>query len=422
MTVEVGERRRVAAGGWRKAAAFAGPGYLIAVGYVDPGNWATDIEGGARYGFTLVSVIAISNALAIFLQTLSLRLGIATGRDLAWLCRDRLSLPASVMLWITAEIAIIACDLVEVIGAAIALQLLFGLPLLAGVAATTVEVFLVLWLQNRGMRYVEALVMALLLVIGACLAGELAMARTDFGALAAALVPSPTIVTDPDRLYLALGILGATVMPHNLYLHSAIVQSRALDRSPGGKREAIRFATIDSAVALFGAFALNVAILVLAVTLHTAGHQDVREIQQAYLLLAAVIGSGAAQVLFAIALLAAGQLSAVTGTMAGQIVMEGFLRWQVPPRLRRLATRALAILPAALLLAIVGDSAANRLLVFSQVVMSLQLVLTVAPLLMFTGSREVMGPFASSPLVRVLGGFVAAGIGLANGWLVWQML
>ncbi|MGH7048505.1 MAG: Nramp family divalent metal transporter, partial [Stellaceae bacterium] len=319
---------------WGKFGAFAGPGFLVAVGYIDPGNWATDIAGGSAYGYSLLSAIAISNLLAIFLQALALRLGIATGRDLAQLCRERYSRPVALCLWIGAEIAIIACDLGEVIGAAIALQLLFRVPLVLGVCLTALDVLIVLWLMNRGFRYVEALVMTLLALIGGCFAIELFFSRPEIGAIVAGLIPSPQIITDPGMLYLAIGILGATVMPHNLYLHSSIAQTRNYDLDERGKREAIRFAGIDSMTALMFAFFINAAILIMAVAFHRAGHTDVSEIQDAYRLLEPLFSTGLASLLFGIALLASGQNSTLTGTLAGQIVMEGFVRLRVSPVVR----------------------------------------------------------------------------------------
>jgi manganese transport protein len=407
---------------WRKLGAFAGPGYLVAVGYIDPGNWATDIAGGSKFGYSLLSVIALSNLLAIFLQTLSLRLGIAAGRDLAQLCRDRFSWPTAVCLWVSSELAIIACDLAEVIGSAIALQLLFGLPLTFGVCLTALDVFLVLWLQNRGFRYIEALTVTLLCVIAGCFAIELVLAQPDFAEVAASLLPSQQIVTDPAMLYIAIGILGATVMPHNLYLHSSIAQTRRFDQSDQGKREAIRFGTIDTTIALMAAFFINAAILILAATFHRAGYTDVSEIQDAYQLLTPVLGSALASVLFAIALLASGHMSAVTGTLAGQIVMEGFLRRQFSPVLRRLATRALAILPAVGVTIAYGETGTGQLLVLSQVVLSLQLSFAVVPLLIFTSDRRIMGSFANPRWIKAGGGCAAGAIAIINGWLVWQTL
>lgn len=401
--------------------AFAGPGYLIAVGYVDPGNWATDLAGGAKYGYALLSVIALSNLLAIFLQTLSLRLGIASERDLAQLCRDRFSLPTAMSLWISCEIAIVACDLAEVLGAAIALELLFGMPLVFGVLLTGLDVFLVLWLQSRGFRYVEALVITLLCIIGGCFAVELTMIQPSIRELAAAVFPSSRIVTDPGMLYIAIGILGATVMPHNLYLHSSIVQSRNFAPTEPGKREAIRFSTIDAATALVAAMFINAAILILAAAFNQAGYTEFSEIQDAYRLLTPLLG-GLASLLFGVALLVSGQMSALTGTLAGQIIMEGFLRWRVSPVIRRLVTRALALLPAIGIVAVFGEGATGRLLVLSQVVLSLQLSFAVVPLVMFTGDSTLMGKFVNPRWVRAAAGCIAAFVALINTWLVWQVV
>lgn len=407
---------------WRKLGAFSGPGYLVAVGYMDPGNWATDLAGGAKYGYTLLAAILLSNLLAVFLQTLSLRLGIASGRDLAQLCRDRFSMPVALALWVAAELSIVACDLAEVIGAAIALQLLFGLPLLAGASVTVLDVFLVLWFQQRGFRYIEALVVSLLLVIGVCLAVDIVLARPEFGAMAAALLPSLQIVTDPGMLYAAIGILGATVMPHNLYLHSAIAQTRQFTRSHQGKAEAIRFGTLDTVTALSLALLINGAILVLATAFHRTGHVDVAEIQDAYRLLSPVLGAGIASVLFGVALLAAGQMSAMTGTLAGQIVMEGFWRRRVSPSLSRLAVRGLAIVPSLIVIAGSGEARIGALLVLSQVVLSLQLTFAVVPLVIFTSDRSLMGGFVNSRLIQLVGIGTATGIAAINVWLLVKML
>src|SRR5579872_6392167 len=406
---------------WRKMGAFAGPGYLIAGGHRGPGNWATDLAGGAKYGYALLSVIALSNLLAIFLQTLSLRLGIASERDLAQLCRDRFSLPTAMSLWISCEIAIVACDLAEVLGAAIALELLFGMPLVFGVLLTGLDVFLVLWLQSRGFRYVEALVITLLCIIGGCFAVELTMIQPSIRERAAAVFPSSRIVTDPGMLYIAIGILGATVMPHNLYLHSSIVQSRNFAPTEPGKREAIRFSTIDAATALVAAMFINAAILILAAAFNQAGYTEFSEIQDAYRLLTPLLG-GLASLLFGVALLVSGQMSALTGTLAGQIIMEGFLRWRVSPVIRRLVTRALALLPAIGIVAVFGEGATGRLLVLSQVVLSLQLSFAVVPLVMFTGDSTLMGKFVNPRWVRAAAGCIAAFVALINTWLVWQVV
>lgn len=407
---------------WGKVGSFAGPGSLVAVGYIDPGNWATDIAGGARYGYALISVIVVANLLAIFLQTLSLRLGIATGCDLAQLCRERFSRPMAIILWIACELAIMACDLAEVIGSAIGLQLLFGLPLIVGVCATALDVCFVLWLQSRGFRYMEALVVALLIVIGGCFALEMVLAQPDVREIAGSLLPSGRIVTEPGMLYVAIGIIGATVMPHNLYLHSAITQTRRFDLAERGRREAIRFATLDSTTALLAALFANAAIMILAAALHRAGFVRIAEIQDAYNLLTPLFGSGVASLLFGVALLASGQASAVTGTLAGQVVMEGFLRWRVSPVARRLVTRALAIAPAVIVTALYGEGATGQLLVLSQVILSLQLSFAVVPLVMFTSDRALMGAFANSGWVRIAGVAAAAVIAVLNLWLVRQAL
>ncbi|GGB24625.1 divalent metal cation transporter MntH [Sphingomonas metalli] len=413
----------VGAGRWRRFLAFAGPGYLVAVGYMDPGNWATDIAGGSAFGYTLLSVILLSNLMAIVLQALAARLGVAAGLDLAQACRAHFPRSVSLVLWLLCEIAIVACDLAEVLGTAIALKLLFGLPLVWGVIVTAVDVFLILALQRFGFRRLEAFIIALLAIIAACFAFELALARPDAGAILRGLVPTSEIVTNPAMLYIAIGILGATVMPHNLYLHSSIVQTRAFDRDGIGRREAARMATVDGTVALGLAFFINAAILILAAaTFHTAGRTDVAEIEEAYRLLAPSLGVGAASVVFAVALLASGQNSTVTGTLAGQIVMEGFLELRLPSWLRRLITRMLAIVPAVLVVGAAGDSGATRLLVLSQVILSLQLPFAVVPLVWFTGSRRIMGDFASPRWLAALAWTVAAVIIVLNATLLYGML
>jgi manganese transport protein len=412
---------RVPRGGsfWRKALAFAGPGYMVAVGYMDPGNWATDLAGGARFGYTLLSVVLLSNLMAILLQSLALKLGIVTGRDLAQACRDHYSRPVSFVLWVLCEIAIAACDLAEVIGAAIALNLLFGIPLIWGVVLTAFDVLLILMLQNKGFRWLEALVIALIASIGICFAVELAMARPAIAEVARGRVPTTEIVTNPMMLYIAIGILGATVMPHNLYLHSSIVQTRRVAPDPASKREAIRFATLDSTVALLFAFFINAAILILAAaTFHQTGHQNVADIGDAYHLLAPLLGATAASTLFAVALLAAGQNSTITGTLAGQIVMEGFLDIRLPAWLRRLVTRLIAIVPAVIVTALYGERGAAGLLILSQVILSLQLSFAVVPLVRFTGQRRKMGEFAHGRLLSAAAWSVAAVIMGLNGWLL----
>jgi manganese transport protein len=401
---------------WRKALAFAGPGYMVAVGYMDPGNWATDLAGGARFGYTLLSVILISNLMAILLQALALKLGIVTGRDLAQACRDHYSRPVSFALWVLCEIAIAACDLAEVIGSAIALNLLFGIPLVWGVCLTAFDVLLILLLQNKGFRYLEALVIALVATIGVCFAVELLMAQPALADMARGLLPHAEIVTNPAMLYIAIGILGATVMPHNLYLHSSIVQTRKVLPDDASRREAIRFATLDSTVALLFAFFINAAILVLAAaTFHQTGHQEVAEIGDAYRLLTPLLGTTVASTLFAVALLASGQNSTITGTLAGQIVMEGFLDIRLPAWLRRLITRLIAIIPAVIVTALYGEHGAGSLLILSQVILSLQLSFAVVPLVYFTSQRGKMGQFVNSPF---LAGTVAIVIGGLNAWLL----
>jgi manganese transport protein len=402
-------------GWWRKLFAFSGPGYLVAVGYMDPGNWATSLAGGSAYGYTLLSVIMISNLLAILLQALALKLGVATERDLARACRDHYSRPVSFLLWVGCEIAICACDLAEVIGSAIALNLLFHLPLVWGVCLTALDVLVVMYLQNKGFRYLEALVISLIGLIGACFLFEVLASHPVYLDLLGGLAPKPEILRNPGMLFVAIGILGATVMPHNLYLHSAIVQTRDYERTPEGKREAVKYAGIDSALALMGALFINGAILVLAAAVfHHAGKTDVAEIQDAYKLLSPMLGVGFAGTFFAIALLASGQNSTLTGTLAGQIVMEGFLDLRLAPWLRRLVTRLLAIIPAIIATAIYGESGTAKLLVWSQVVLSLQLSFAVFPLVMFTSDKAKMGPLVNAPWLKVLSWAAAIVILLLN--------
>jgi manganese transport protein len=405
----------------RKILAFSGPGYLVAVGYMDPGNWATDLAGGSKFGYGLIPTILISSFTAMFLQWLSLRLGVASGRDLAQLCRERFSPAVARLLWATCEIAITACDLAEVIGTAIALNLLFRLPLTLGVALTAADTLLILGLQHRGMRYIEAFVIALMCVIGACFIYEMACCRPILGEMASALLPSRTLLTDPSALYISLGIFGATVMPHNLYLHSAIAKDRSATLGALGKRDAIAFSTFDCLCALTVALLINGAILVLAAAaFHKTGHDQIAEIQDAYRLLTPLFGSTLAGVLFAVALLAAGQNSTLTGTMAGQIVMEGFLSLKISPALRRLLTRCLAILPALVATALAGEQGAARLLIFSQVVLSLQLGFAVIPLVMFTSDKTLMGSFVNGRAVKLAGYALGAAIVGVNLWLVAQ--
>lgn len=400
---------------WRKMAAYAGPGYLVAVGYMDPGNWATDIAGGSAFGYTLLSVILLSNLMAIVLQSLAARLGIATGRDLASACRDSYPKPVALSLWFLCELAIIACDLAEVIGTAIGLQLLFGLPLVWGVSLTALDVLLILALQKRGFRRLEAFVVALLIIIAGCFAYELAVAGPDWRAVAGGFVPRSEVLTNPAMLYIAIGIIGATVMPHNLYLHSAIVQTRSFDQSEDGRREAVRYATLDSTVALMLALFINGAILVLAAAaFHTTGRTEVAEIQDAYQLLTPVLGAAAASTLFAVALLASGQNSTVTATLAGQVVMEGFLKMRLAPWLRRLITRMLAIIPAVTVAALYGESGTARLLVLSQVILSMQLPFAVIPLVHLTADRAKMGALAAPRWLSVVAWIIAAVIVVLN--------
>ena len=394
---------------WRKMLAFAGPGFLVAVGYMDPGNWATDLAGGAQFGYTLLAVILISNLMAILLQHLCVKLGVATGRDLAQACRDHYSKPTVWFLWVLCELAIAACDLAEVVGSAIALQLLFGIPLVWGCIITCLDVLAVLYLQNKGFRYVEALVVVLIATVGGCFAAELFFAKPSLTGVLLGFVPSAEILKNQNMLYVSIGILGATVMPHNLYLHSSIVQTRNFERTPEGRREAIKFATIDSSVALMFALFINAAILILsAATFYGTSHQNVASIQDAYHLLSPTLGVGIASTLFALALLASGQNATLTGTLAGQIVMEGFLNFRITPWLRRLITRGIAIVPAVCIIGFYGESHATDLLVASQVVLSMQLGFAVVPLLRFTGQRAKMGEFVNPVWIKILGWTTAA--------------
>ena len=409
-------------GFWRKLLAFSGPGFLIAVGYMDPGNWATDLAGGSAFGYTLLSVILLSNFMAILLQTLAARLGIVTGRDLAQACRDQYSKPAGIALWVLAEIGICACDLAEVIGSAIALNLLFKLPLIIGVCVTALDVLAVMFLQSRGFRYIEALVISLIALIGGGFLLEIIFSRPDLAGVLGGFVPQPEIIRNPGMLYVAIGILGATVMPHNLYLHSSIVQTRNYERNAEGKREAIRFATIDSTVALTIALFINAAILIVsAATFYSHGQHNVAEIQNAYKLLSPTLGVPIASAVFALALLASGQNSTLTGTLAGQIVMEGFLNLRLRPWLRRLITRLIAIVPAVIVTAISGASGTAKLIILSQVVLSLQLSFAVVPLVLFTGDRRKMGEFVNPPWMKILAWFTAVSIAVLNGILLYYI-
>ncbi|WDM23268.1 Nramp family divalent metal transporter [Paenibacillus polymyxa] len=411
-------------GTWfRKFLAFAGPGYMVAVGYMDPGNWATDIAGGSKFGYTLLSVILISNLMAILLQALSGKLGIATGKDLAQMCRDAYSRPVAIGLWLLCEIAIAAMDLAEVIGSAIALKLLFGLPLLYGVIITAFDVMLILLLQNKGFRALETLVIVLMATIAGCFGINLILAQPEWGGVLGGFVPDSQILTNPSILYIAIGIMGATVMPHNLYLHSSIVQTRKFEQTSAGKREAITFATWDSSIALMFALFINAAILIVAAAVfHTAGRTDVAEISDAYYLLSPLLGTTLASILFGVALLASGQNSTVTGTLAGQIVMEGFLNLRLSPWLRRLVTRLIAIIPAVIVTAIAGEKGAEELLVLSQVILSIQLPFAIIPLLLFTSDKKIMGEFANKMWQKVLTWIVTAVIIILNVVLIVQTI
>jgi manganese transport protein len=418
-TVRVSESPRM----WRRALGFLGPGFLISVGYMDPGNWATDLQAGSRYGYSLLFAIMASNLLAILLQSLALKLGIATGRDLAQACRESYSKPVSVALWIIAEVAIAACDLAEVIGSAIALQLLFHIPLLVGVLITSLDVLVILLLEHRGFRYLEALVMVLIGTIAVLFGIEIVLSRPEWAPIFYhLLVPQRAMITDPLMLYIGISILGATVMPHNLYLHSSIVQSRSYPRTETGKREAIRFASLDSAIALMMALLVNAAILIVAAAVfHRNGHHEVAEIGDAYRLLTPLLGFAGASTIFALALLASGQNSTITGTLAGQVVMEGFLEIRLPGWLRRLITRLLAIIPAVIVTALYGSDGTGRLLVLSQVILSMQLSFAVFPLVAFTSDRKRMGSFVNAAWLCTAAwasAFLIAGL---NGWLLWQM-
>lgn len=399
------------AAGWlRKLMAFIGPGYLVAVGYMDPGNWATALAGGSAFGYTLLAVALTSSLMAILLQALCVRVGIATGRDLAQLCRERFPRAAAYPLWLLAEIAICATDLAELIGTAIALQLLFGVPLLIGVLLTALDAFLILWLQNKGIRWLEALIFGFIVLIFGCFAAQIALADPDWAAVLRGYLPSASIVTNETQLYIAMGILGATVMPHNLYLHTAVIQSRAYGYNEAEKREAIRFASIDSTVALSLALLVNSAILITAAAVFNAGgRSDVAEIQEAHQLLAPMVGAGAAATLFAIALLLCGLNATVTATLSGQIVMEGFLRFRLPPVIRRLVTRLVAIVPAFVVTWWYGASGTAQLLILSQVILSLQLPFAVIPLMLFAGDRNRLGPLAA-PRWQIILGWASAAI------------
>lgn len=409
------------AGFWRKLFAFAGPGLMIAVGYMDPGNWATDIAGGAKFGYTLLSVVLISNLFAMVLQHLSVKLGIVAERDLAQACRDHFNPTTNFVLWILCEIAIAACDLAEVIGSAIALNLLFGIPLTWGVAITIVDVFIILFLQAKGFRVIESIVAGLTFVILGSFVYEIILSKPDIFPLLSGLVPQKEVITNPSMLYIAIGILGATVMPHNLYLHSSIVQTRNYERNHEGKKEAIKFATIDSTVSLFIAFFINAAILIVAAaTFHTTGNKDIADIHDAHKMLAPILGTTFASIFFAIALLASGQNSTLTGTLAGQIVMEGFLNIRLKPWLRRLITRTIAVIPALIVTIIYGEKGTTDLLVLSQVILSMQLSFAVVPLVMFTNSKLKMGEFVNKPWLKTLVWIISGIILILNLVLLYQ--
>ena len=409
------------AGPVRTFLAFAGPGLMVAVGYMDPGNWATDLAGGAGYGYLLLSVVLLANLTAILLQHLAVRLGVGSGRDLAQACRQAYSRPVSLALWVLAEVAIAATDLAEVIGSAIALKLLFGLPLLFGVFLTALDVLVVLLLQQRGARYLESVVGGLILVILIAFAYELVVSQPAIARVVAGFLPRPRVVTDPGALYLAVGILGATVMPHNLYLHSGLVQSRQYGSGEDARHQALRYATLDSTVALAGAFFINAAILVLsAAAFHGTPHQNVADINDAYRLLTPVLGAGLASVAFGIALLASGQNSTLTGTLAGQMVMEGFVRIRLRPWVRRLTTRGLAVIPAAAVAASSGARGEGSLLVLSQVILSAQLSFAVVPLVRFTSDRRRMGSFATPRWLAAVAWLVAVVIALLNAYLLYR--
>ncbi len=407
---------------WRKLLAYAGPGYLVSVGYIDPGNWATGIAAGSKFGYTLLSIILLSNLMAVLLQALCVRLGVATGRDLAQACRDYFPRRVTFILWLLCEVAIIACDLAELLGSAIALQLLFGLPLAIGVCITALDVMALLFLQNKGFRYIEALIIILVSTVGICFALQIFYAKPDLSSIVTGYLPNREILANGEMMYLAMGILGATVMPHNLYLHSSIVQTRAWQPTLKQRWEAIKFGTIDSTVALSFALFINSAILIVAASVfYVHGHHDVAELQDAYQLLSPLLGVQGASILFAIALLASGQSSTLTATLAGQIVMEGFLDIKIPSWLRRLATRLLAITPALIVILIFGENSTGGMLVLSQVILSLQLPFAVIPLVLFTSDRKLMGSFVNPAWLKVTAWAIALLIVSLNIWLLYQV-
>lgn len=406
---------------WRKYLAFAGPGLMIAVGYMDPGNWATDIAGGSQFGYTLLSVILISNIFAMVLQHLSIKLGVVAERDLAQACRDHFTPRTNFILWILCEIAIAACDLAEVIGSAIALNLLFHIPLTWGIVITTADVLLILMLQARGFRWIESIVAGLIFIILGCFVYELIISQPSISEIFGGMVPQKEVIQNPAMLYIAIGILGATVMPHNLYLHSSIVQTRGYERTTEGKREAIKFATLDSTFSLMLAFFINAAILILAAaTFHISGNKDVADIHDAYKMLAPILGTSAASIVFGVALLASGQNSTLTGTLAGQIVMEGFLNIKLKPWLRRLITRLIAVIPAFIVTIIYGEEGTMDLLVLSQVILSMQLSFAVVPLVMFTNEKAKMGEFVNKPLLKIGVWIISIIIIILNLYLLYQ--
>lgn len=406
-----------------KLLAFTGPGYLIAVGYMDPGNWATDLAGGSKFGYALLSIVLLSSFIAMILQYLSAKLGIATGRDLARACRDSFPKPVSIALWLTAEVSIIACDIAEVIGSAIALKLIFHLPLPVGTVLTGADVLLILMFQSKGFRFIEALVMTLIFTIILCFGFELYLAKLNYSLVLAGLIPSWNILKDKEMLYIALGILGATVMPHNLYLHSSIVHTRDYAETLPAKKEAVKFAAIDSSMALFMAFFVNAFILVISAGVFAQkGYRNIIEIQNAYYLLTPLLGTGLAGTAFAIALLASGQNSSITGTMAGQVIMEGFLNLKIKPWLRRLITRSLAIVPSVIIVILFQEHGLSRLLLFSQVILSIQLSFAVFPLVSITSDKNKMGDFTNTTPLTILSYFIAFFIAGLNAWLIYISL
>lgn len=408
-------------GFWRKYLAFAGPGLMVAVGYMDPGNWATDIAGGSQFGYTLLSVILISNIFAMVLQHLSVKLGVVAERDLAQACRDHFKPTTNFILWIFCEIAIAACDLAEVIGSAIALNLLFGIPLTWGIVITTIDVLIILLLQAKGFRWIESIVAGLMFIILVCFGYEIIISKPEINAILGGLIPQKEIITNPAMLYIGIGILGATVMPHNLYLHSSIVQTRDYTRDREGKKEAIKYATLDSTVSLLLAFFINAAILILAAaTFHTTGNEHIADIHDAYKMLTPILGASMASIAFAIALLASGQNSTLTGTLAGQIVMEGFLNIRLKPWLRRLITRLIAVIPALIVAIIYGEQGTTDLLVLSQVILSMQLSFAVVPLVIFTNDKAKMGEFVNKPFLKICVWIISIVIIILNVYLLYQ--